>query len=82
MGAMNAEIKQKKWLWGGIALQLCVGYTLGYLVYTVGTLIVAPETLAVIPAVGGGIFVALFAAVLAYLCAHADTSVKEAYALR
>ena len=82
MGAMNAEIKQKKWFWGGIALQLCVGYTLGYLVYTVGTLIVAPETLAVIPAVGGGIFVALFAAVLAYLCAHADTSVKEAYALR
>ena len=39
MGAMNAEIKDKKWLWGGIALQLAVGYTIGFLVYQVGTLI-------------------------------------------
>ena len=39
MGAMNAEIKQKKWLWGGIALQLCTGYTIGFLVYQIGTLI-------------------------------------------
>ena len=32
IGAMNAEIKDKKWLFGGIALQLGVGYTLGFLV--------------------------------------------------
>ena len=81
MGAMNAEIKQKKWFWGGIALQLAVGYTLGYLVYTIGTLIVAPASLAVLPAVGGGIFVVLFAAVLIYLCARADSAVKKEYAL-
>lgn len=81
MGAMNAEIKQKKWFWGGIALQLCVGYSVGYLVYTVGTLITAPETLGVGAAIGGGIFVALFAAVLVYLCNRADRNVKAEYAL-
>ncbi|MBQ7088393.1 MAG: ferrous iron transport protein B [Clostridia bacterium] len=40
IGAMNAEMKSAKWLWGGIGLQLAVGYTVSYLVYTVGTLIV------------------------------------------
>ena len=39
MGAMNAEIKDKKWLWGGIGLQLSVGYTLGFAVYQIGTLV-------------------------------------------
>ena len=81
MGAMNAELTDKKWFWGGLALQLSVGYTLGYLVYTIGTLIVAPETLAVFPAVGGGIFAALFAAVMGYLCVRADKSVKKEYVL-
>ena len=39
IGAMNAEMKDKKWLWGGIGLQLGVGYTVGFLVYQIGTLI-------------------------------------------
>ena len=38
IGAMNAEMKDKKWLWGGIGLQLGVGYTVAYLVYQLGTL--------------------------------------------
>ena len=81
MGAMNAEISDKKWFWGGLALQLSVGYTLAYLVYTIGTLIVAPASLAVIPAVGGGIFVVLFAAVLVVLCTRAKAGAKKEYAL-
>ena len=76
MGAMNSEITQKKWLWGGIALQLAVGYSVGYLVYTIGTLITAPEMLHVGAAIGGGIFVLLFAAVLVLLCVRADRAVK------
>jgi len=40
IGAMNAEMKSAKWLWGGIALQLGVGFTVGYLVYQAGTLLV------------------------------------------
>ena len=39
IGAMNSEIKNKKWLFAGIGLQLAVGYTLAYLVYQIGTLI-------------------------------------------
>ena len=39
MGAMNSEMQDKKWLFGGIALQLGTGYTVAFLVYQIGTLI-------------------------------------------
>ena len=39
LGAMNSEIQDKKWFWGGIALQMGTGYTVAFLVYQVGTLI-------------------------------------------
>ncbi|MBE7018309.1 MAG: ferrous iron transporter B [Ruminococcaceae bacterium] len=38
IGAMNAELKSKKWLFGGLALQLGTGYTMAFLVYQLGTL--------------------------------------------
>ena len=79
LGAMNSEIKQKKWFWGGIALQLCTGYTVGYLVYQIGTLITTGSLGAGF--VGGLIFVLAFAAVLVYLCVNADKKVKSEYAL-
>ena len=41
LGAMNSEMQSKKWLWGGIALQLGTGYTVAFLVYQIGTLITA-----------------------------------------
>ena len=57
IGAMNAEIKDKKWLFGGIALQLAVGFTLGFLVYQIGTLLTTG-------AVGAGFFGGLLAVVM------------------
>lgn len=39
LGAMNSEMQSRKWLWGGIALQLGTGYTVGFLVYQIGTVI-------------------------------------------
>ena len=81
IGAMNAEIKDKKWLWGGIALQLGVGYTLGYLIYTVGTLITAPETLGLGAAIGGGLAVVCMAAIVVYLCVRTDKKLQNEYAL-
>ena len=39
IGAMNAEMKSAKWLWGGIGLQLGIGFTTGFLAYQIGTLI-------------------------------------------
>lgn len=39
LGAMNSEINDKKWFWGGVALQFGTGYTVAFLVYQIGTLI-------------------------------------------
>lgn len=79
MGAMNAEIKQKKWLWGGICLQLGVGYTLGFLVYQTGTLITTGSVGAGF--LGGLTAVLVMAAAVTYLCINADKKVKAEYAL-
>ena len=74
MGAMNAEITQKKWLWGGLALQLGVGYTIGFWVYQIGTLIVTGSLGAGF--VPGLIAVLAMAAVVVYLCIHSDKKLK------
>ncbi len=39
IGAMNSEMKDRKWFFGGIALQFAVGYIVSFLVYQIGTLI-------------------------------------------
>ena len=39
IGAMNAEIKSKKWLFAGVGLQLAVGFILGFLTFFIGSLI-------------------------------------------
>ena len=38
IGAMNSEIKSKKWLAGGICLQFAVGFTVSFLVFFFGSL--------------------------------------------
>jgi len=79
MGAMNSEIKQKKWLWGGIGLQLCVGYTLGFLVYQIGTLITTGALGKGF--LGGLIVVAVIVAVITWLCVNSGKKLKADYAL-
>ena len=39
LGAMNSEINDRKWFWGGVALQFATGYTVSFLVFQIGTLI-------------------------------------------
>ena len=39
IGAMNSEIKSKKWLFAGIGLQFAIAYVLSFFVYQIGTLI-------------------------------------------
>ena len=82
IGAMNAEMKSKKWLWGGIGLQLAVGYTIAYFVYTIGTLIVEPSKLAVGPAIAGLAAVVVMAAFIGYLIVRANKKIKAEYALK
>ena len=70
IGAMNAEMKSKKWLFGGIALQLCVGFTVGFLVYQIGSLL---TTGAMAPGfIPGLIAVLVMAGVATYLCLRAE----------
>lgn len=38
IGAMNAEINDKKWFWAGIALQFAVGFTVSFVTFFFGTL--------------------------------------------
>ena len=74
LGAMNSEINDRKWFWGGVALQLGTGFTVGFLVYQIGTLITTG-------AVGAGflpglIAVAAMVAVVVWLCVRTDKAVK------
>ena len=81
IGAMNAEIKDKKWLWGGIGLQLGVGFTVGYLVHTIGTLILYPAKLHIAGAIGGLIAVAAFVVILGIMISRANNSLRKEHAL-
>lgn len=80
LGAMNSEMQSKKWLWAGIALQLCTGYTVGFLVYQIGTLITTG-------AVGNGFVPGLIAvlamvAVLVVLIVRSNRKFADEYALK
>jgi len=79
LGAMNSEMKSQKWLWGGIALQMATGYTIGFLVYQIGTFI-TEGTLGAgfLP---GLIAVLVFIGVIAYLIRSADKKLQKEYAL-
>lgn len=39
LGALNSELQSKRWLLGAVCLQLATGFTVGFLVYQIGTLI-------------------------------------------
>ena len=39
LGAMNSEMQDAKWFWGGVGLQLGTGYVVTFLVYQIGTLV-------------------------------------------
>ena len=38
IGAMNSEIKSKKWLFAGLGLQFSIAYVMSFLIYQLGTL--------------------------------------------
>jgi len=79
LGAMNSEMGDRKWFWGGVALQFATGFTVAFLVYQIGTLITTG-------ALGAGFFpgliaVAAIAAIIVSLIKKADAkSAAEAAA--
>lgn len=82
IGAMNAEMKSAKWLWGGIGLQLAVGYSVAYLVYTVGTLITAPASMNVGAAIAGLIAVLVMAGIIATIIHVNNKKLNAEYSLK
>ena len=80
LGAMNSEINDRKWFWGGVALQFATGYTIAFLVYQIGTLITTGS-------VGAGflpglIVVAAIVAVIVTLINKTNKSLAAEYALK
>ncbi len=75
IGAMNAEMKSAKWLWGGIGLQLGVGFTVGYLVFQFGTLFTTGSFgKGFVP---GMIAIAVFVAILAAMIAKTNKELAK-----
>ena len=80
IGAMNSEMQDRKWLFGGIALQLGTGYTVAFLVYQIGTLITTG-------AFGTGfiwglIAVAVMAAFVVYLIKREEKTFDREYGVK
>ncbi len=79
LGAMNSEMKSAKWLWGAIGLQLATGFTVGFLVYQIGTLIVTGSIGAGFA--GGLIAVICFAAIIAVIIRSNNKKIAAEYKL-
>lgn len=79
LGAMNSEMQDRKWLWGGIALQFGTGYTVAFLVYQIGTLITEGSVGAGF--VPGLIAVVVLAAILVAIIRTKDKQFASQYEL-
>jgi len=79
LGAMNSEINDRKWFWGGVALQLATGYVIGFLVYQIGTLVTTGALGAGF--IGGLIAVVAIVAIVVWLIQKSNKSLKSDYAL-
>ena len=79
LGAMNSEMKSRKWLFGGICLQLATGYTVAFAVYQIGTLITTGSLgTAFVP---GLIAVIVFALIILWRIRKSDKEFASEYSL-
>ena len=69
LGAMNSEMGERKWFWGGVALQFATGFTVSFLVYQIGTLITTGG-------MGAGFFPGLIAVIV--IAAYIISLIKKA----
>ena len=76
IGAMNAEMKSKKWLWSGIGLQLGVGYTVAFLTFFFGTLFTTGDFGSVWMPILGWAVVIVFALILTILIVKKNNELK------
>ena len=81
MGAMNSEIKSKKWLFAGIGLQFAVGYTVGFLTFFFGTLFTGGSFGEIWMPIVGWAVIAVIAAFITGLIIRNNKKMKEEYKL-
>ena len=82
IGAMNSEIKSKKWLWAGIGLQFSVGFTVGFLVFFFGTLFTGGSFGSNWMPIVGWLVVALITLIIVILIMRKNKELKKEYALK
>ena len=82
IGAMNSEMKSRKWLWAGIGLQLAVGYVVGFVVFFFGTLFTGANFGAAWMPIVGWIVTLAIAALITYLVIKKQKQFKKEYALK
>ena len=76
IGAMNAEMKSRKWLWAGIGLQFAVGFTVSFLVFFFGTLFSGANFGAAWMPIVGWAFVLAVSAFVTYLVIRKQKELK------
>lgn len=79
LGALRSELQSKKWFWAAVGLQLMTGYTVGFLVYQVGTLITTGSFGAGF--LGGLIAVVIMIAIVASIAIKSQKAVAVEYKL-
>ena len=81
MGAMNAEIKDKKWLFAGIGLQFAVGFVTAFVVYFFGTLFTGANFTATWMPILGWAITAAIVGILVFLIIRKNNQLKAEYSL-
>ncbi len=81
IGAMNSEIKSRKWLWAGIGLQLAVGYVVAFLVFFFGTLFTTRNFGSIWMPIVGWIITCAIIALFTFMIIRKQKQLKAEYAL-
>ena len=82
IGAMNSEMRSKKWLFGGIGLQLSVGFTIGFLTFFFGSLITGTSLGEWWMPLLGWAIEAVIVAVISGIIIHNNRKFKAEYELK
>ena len=77
IGAMNSEIKNRKWFFGGIGLQFAVGYTVSFLVFFFGTLFTKASFGALWMPILGWVVVAVIILIITILIVKKNKEAKK-----
>ncbi len=77
IGAMNSELKSKKWLFAGLGMQLSIGYTVAFLVFFFGTLITGGSFGAPWMPIAGWVTIALIAGIYTFLIVKRNSELKR-----